>query len=50
MCKKFDNPQECIINFVYMKKSSQTCLSCIEDEENQYECLSKFFRKFQDRV
>ncbi|AJW70945.1 conserved exported protein of unknown function [Nitrosopumilus adriaticus] len=50
MCMKFDNPQECISNFAYMKRSPQTCLSYIEDEENQYECLGKFFRKFQDRV
>ncbi|WP_179372805.1 hypothetical protein [Nitrosopumilus ureiphilus] len=50
MCTKFDNPQECIGNFTYVKRNPQACLPYMEDEENQYECLNKLFQKFQDRV
>ena len=50
MCKNFDDPTQCVSNFAYMKRTPQTCVSFLDDESNQFECLSKFFRKYQDQV
>ncbi|MFQ5497001.1 MAG: hypothetical protein ACE5DU_03845 [Nitrosopumilus sp.] len=50
MCLNFDNPTQCVSTFAYMKRTPQMCMSFLEDESNQFECLSKFFRKYQERV
>ena len=50
MCLNFDDPQFCISNIAYMKRDPGICVSSLEDEKDQYDCLSKFFRKYQERV
>ena len=46
MCMNFDDPQFCVSNIPYMKRDPGICNSLLEDKQQQYECLSKFFRKF----
>ncbi len=50
MCMNFDEPQFCVSNIAYMKKDLGMCNSLLTDEQDQYECLSKFFRIYQERV
>jgi len=50
MCMNFDEPQFCVSNIAYMNKDPGMCNSLLEDEKDQYDCLSKFFRKYQERV
>jgi len=50
MCLNFDEPQFCVSNIAYMKRDPGMCVSLLEDEKDQYDCLSKFFRKYQERV
>jgi len=50
MCMNFDEPQFCVSNIAYMKKDPGMCNSLLEDEKDQYDCLGKFFRKYQEKV
>ena len=50
MCMNFDDPQFCISNIAYMKRDPGICNSLLEDKQQQYECLSKFFRTYQESV
>ena len=50
MCLNFDNPQFCVSNIAYMKREPGMCVSLLEDEKDQYDCLSQFFRKHQESV
>ena len=50
MCMNFDEPQFCVSNLAYMKKDPGMCNSMLTDEEDQYECLGKFFRIYLERV
>ncbi len=50
MCFNFDEPQFCVSNIAYMKKDPGMCVSLLEDEKDQYDCLSKFFRKYEEKV
>lgn len=50
MCLNFDDPQFCVSNIAYMKREPGMCVSLLEDEKDQYACLSQFFRKYQERV
>ena len=50
MCLSFDEPQFCVSNIAYMKKDPGLCNSLLSDEQDQYECLGKFFRIYQERV
>ena len=50
MCMNFDDPKFCISNMAYLNKDPGMCVSLLEDEKDQYDCLSKFFRKYQERV
>ena len=50
MCMNFDEPQFCVSNLAYMKKDPGMCNSMLTDEQDQYECLGKFFRIYQERV
>ncbi len=50
MCLNFDEPQFCVSNIAYMKRDPGMCVSLLDDEKDQYDCLSKFFRKYQGRV
>jgi len=50
MCLNFDDPQFCVSNFAYMKRDPGLCNSMLDDEKQQYECISKFFRKYQEQA
>jgi hypothetical protein len=50
MCLNFNDPQLCVSNIAYMKKDPEMCVSLLENENDQYDCLSKFFRLYQERV
>ncbi len=50
MCMNFDEPQFCVSNIAYMNKDPGMCVSLLEDEKDQYDCLGKFFRKYQEKV
>jgi len=50
ICLNFDDYQNCIGNIAYMEKNPEICVNFIDDEKNQYDCLSQFFRKYGDRI
>lgn len=50
MCMNFNEPQFCVSNLAYLKKDPGMCNSMLTDEQDQYECLGKFFRIYQERV
>ncbi len=49
-CLNFDDPLVCVSNIAYLNKEPRMCVSLLEDEKDQYVCLSNFFRTFQERV
>ena len=45
-----DESQFCVSNLAHMKKDPGMCNSMLTDEQDQYECLGKFFRIYRERV
>lgn len=50
MCENFDDVDNCIGQFAYVQKNPRICTSYIEDKESQYDCISNFFRKYQEKA
>ncbi|MCE9651812.1 MAG: hypothetical protein K8Q89_01945 [Nitrosarchaeum sp.] len=50
MCVNFNDYQNCVSNIAYMEKNPKLCVAFIDDEKNQYDCLSKFFQKYKEKI
>jgi len=50
MCLNFDEPLVCVSNMAHLNGKPAMCVSLLDDEKDQYDCLSIFFRTYQEGV